>query len=97
METQTQRTDLQTRDGSEGVCGTNGESSMKHTLPYVKQIASGNLMCDKGSSTWCSVKTERGGMGWEIGGRFKREKIHGRFMLTYGRNQHDIVKQLSSN
>ena len=69
----------------------------KHTLPYVKQLASGNLLCDKGSSTWCSVKTERGGLGWEIGERFKREKIHGRFILTYGRNQHNIVKQLSSN
>ena len=35
----------------EGVGGTNGESSIEtHTLPYIKQIASGNLLSDTGSS-----------------------------------------------
>ena len=33
------------------VGGMNGESSMEtYTLPCVKQIASGNLLCDSGSS-----------------------------------------------
>ena len=43
------------------------------TLPYVRQLASGNLLYDAGSSTSCSVTTWRGGMGWEVGGRFKKE------------------------
>ena len=38
--------------------GTNGGSSMEtYILPYVKQIASGNLPYDSGSSNWCSVTT----------------------------------------
>ena len=35
--------------------GMNGERSTEHMLPYVKQIASGDLFCDTGSSTQCSV------------------------------------------
>ena len=41
--------------------------------------------------------------GWDgvgAGRRFKKEGhmyTHGWFMLIYGRNQHNIVKQLSSN
>ena len=58
----------------EGEGGMNGESNMEtYTLPYVKQIASGNLLCDTGSSTQCSVKTWRGGMGWEMDEGFRRE------------------------
>ena len=37
-------------------------------------------------------------MGWETGGRIKREGhiyTHGWVMLMYGRNQDDIVRQLS--
>ena len=39
-----------------------------------------------------------GGMEWEVGGRFRREEhmyTYGSFMLMYGRNQHNSVKQLS--
>ena len=51
-----------------------GDSNMEtYTLLYVKQIASGNWLCDSGHSNWGSMTTERGGMGWEIGGRLKRE------------------------
>ena len=36
-----------------------------------------------------------------VGGSFKREGVyvclHGLFMLLYGKNQHNTVKQLSSN
>ena len=35
-------------------------------------------------------------MGWEVGGRFKMEGIY-LYLLMYGRNQHNIVKQLFSN
>ena len=38
--------------------------------------------------------------GWEVEGRFKREGTYahlGCFMLMYGRNQHNIVKRLSSD
>ena len=36
-------------------------------------IASRNLLSDAGSSTQRSVTTERGGIGWEVGQRVKRE------------------------
>ena len=39
----------------------------KLTLPYVKQIADGNLLY--GSGNW-------GGMGSEMGGRFKTEGLY---------------------
>ena len=44
-----------------------------YTLPYVKQITSGNLLYDSGSSNWSSVTTQRGGMWWELRGKFKTE------------------------
>ena len=47
--------------------------SWKHILPYVKQLASGNLLYNAGSSNRCSVTTLRGRVGWEVGRKFKRE------------------------
>ena len=39
-----------------GVGGMNGESSMEtYTLPYIKQIAKGNLLRDSGNSNQSSV------------------------------------------
>ena len=39
----------------EGEGGTNGDGTMKtYSLPHVKQIASGNLLYDSGSSNCCS-------------------------------------------
>ena len=74
METQTQRTDLLIWVGAgEGEGGTNGERNMEtYTLPYAKQIGSGNLLYDSGNSNWGSVTTQRG----EMGGRFKRERTN---------------------
>ena len=48
MEMQTQRTDLWTQgQREEGQSGTNEESNMEtYILPYVKQIANGNLLYD---------------------------------------------------
>ena len=43
------------------------------TLPYVEWRAGGELLYDAGNSAWYFVTTERGGIGWEVGGRFKRE------------------------
>ena len=66
----------------------------------VKQIANGNLLCDAVSSTQCSVKTQRGGMGWEMGGRFKKEGMYVYLWLIHSdvcKTQHNIGKQLSSN
>ena len=46
----------------EGEGGTNSENSTQtYTLPYVKQIASGNVLCDTGSSTQCCDNLE----GWD--------------------------------
>ena len=47
----------------------------KLTLPYVKEIANGNLLFGLGNSNRGSVSIQKGGMGWEMGGRFKREGI----------------------
>ena len=46
--------------------------SKTYSLPYVKQITSGNLLYDSGSTNQESVTIWRGGIGWEVGGRFKR-------------------------
>ena len=46
------------------------------TLSYVKQIANGNLLYDSGNSNWGSITTQRGGMGREVGGKFKREDTY---------------------
>ena len=48
----------------------------KLTLPYVKQIANRNLLYGSGNSNKGSVSTWMGGMGREMGGRFKREGIY---------------------
>jgi len=45
----------------------------KLTLLYVKQTANGNFLYDGGNSNRGSVSTWRGGMGRELGGRFKTE------------------------
>ena len=67
----------------EGEGGTNWERSTDlHTLPCVKPIASGKLLDNTGSSTWCSVTTQRGGMA-SGGGRLKREGICVRLWLTH--------------
>ena len=39
-----------------------------YTLPWVKQVASGNLLYSTGSSTRCSVTIQMGGMK-RVGGR----------------------------
>ena len=48
----------------------------KLILPYVKQIANGNLLYGSENSNRGSVSTWRGGMGKQMGGRFKRERIY---------------------
>jgi len=81
--------------------GMNGESSMEiYTLPYVKSIANGNLLYDSGTPTRALWQPR--GVGWD--GRWEgcsRGRGHvytyGWFMLMYGRNSHNIVKQLSFN
>ena len=95
--------DIKSRSGDtmgEGVSGRNRENGMEtFTLPCVKQMAGGNALCDSGSSTQSSVGTARGGMGSEVGGGSKREghTCLWVFMLMYGRSQHTIEKQVSSN
>ena len=43
---------------------------------HIKQTASGNLLHDSGNSSWGSVTTSRDGLGWEVGGRFKRGRTY---------------------
>ena len=63
------------------------------------KLVSGNLMYDAGNS---GALWQPRGVGW--GGRWDRSSrgrghmyAYGWFMLMYGRNQHNIVKQLSPN
>ena len=42
-----------------------------------------DLLCAPGSSTQCSVTTKRGGMGWEMGGRFRREATYVNLWLIH--------------
>ena len=35
----------------------------------------------QGAQAQCSVANYRGGMGWEVGGRFKREGTYGSLMV----------------
>ena len=67
METQTLRTDLRTRLGREKRVRGMEKVTWKRTLPYVKQIANGNLQYDSGENN------PGGGMGREVGGMFKWE------------------------
>ena len=58
IEMQTERMDLWTRVGEEEEGEMNGEGIVEaYTPPYVKQIASGNLLYDAGSLMSCSVTT----------------------------------------
>ena len=71
-----------------------------YALPYIKQTARGNSLHDSGSANQSSVTTTRGegGERGEGGCRGRGQKhTYGRFMLMYDRNQHNIVKQSSSN
>ena len=54
-----------------------------YTLPYVKQIANGNLLYDSGSSNWGPVITWREGKEWEAGGRFKKEGTYVHLWLIH--------------
>ena len=54
--------------------GTNGESSIEtYTPPYVKQRASGNLLCDTGSSDLVLCYNLEGWAGVGSGRRLKGE------------------------
>ena len=54
-------------------CDQLRESSIDtYTLLFVNEIANGDLLYNTGSSTWCSVTSQRGGIGWGVGGRIQR-------------------------
>ena len=55
----------------------------KLTLPYAQQIANGNLLYVSGNSNRGSVSTQRGGMGMEMGGRFKMEGVYAYLWLIH--------------
>ena len=101
MKTQTQRTDLETRVGRRGKGWDKWREYHGSIYSNIcKQIASGNLLSDSGNSKWGSVIIQRGGTGWEVRGRFKREGTYVHlwlFMLVYDRNQTNIINQSSSN
>ena len=51
-----------------------GKSSIEiYTLPYIKQIASGNLLFDTESSNLVLCDNLE---GWKVGGKFKRERTY---------------------
>ena len=81
METTTWRTDLWI-ERVEGDRGTNGKSSMgTRTLSYVKQIASGNLLCGSGGSNRVSVTSLE---MWDGVGRGREVQEREAHVYTYG-------------
>ena len=74
MEKQTQRIDMDMGRREERVRCME-RVTWKLTLPYVKEIAKGNLQYGSGNSNRGSVSTWRGGMGKGMERRFKREGI----------------------
>ena len=95
----------------EGEGETNRESNIEtYALPHEKQIAGGNSLfprkqfksgalttCGAGQGGWWQVEGEWSGM-WEGGLRGRGNMYtYGSFMLIYGSNQHNIIKQLFSN
>ena len=75
MENQTQQTYGHMGRGEERVRCVE-RVTWKLTLPYLKQIANWYLLYGSGNSNRASVSTQRGEMGREMGGRFKREGIY---------------------
>ena len=54
---------MDTRRGRKERVGCTERVTWKHTLPYVKQRANGNLLYDSGNSNWGSVRTKKGRVG----------------------------------
>ena len=76
MEKQTQKTDLWTwweRKRERVRCMQ--RVTWKLIIPYVKEIVHRNLLYDSGNSNRGSVIIQKGGMGKEMGERFRREGI----------------------
>ena len=57
-----------------------GESNMETSLPYVKQIANGNLLYGSGTQTGALYQSR--GVGW--GGRWEGSSKGSGYMYTYG-------------
>ena len=59
-----------------GLCGREGGMIWENgietcIISYKKQIASPGSMQDTDAWGWCTGMTQRDGMGWEVGGRFR--------------------------
>ena len=94
VETQTQRTVSGHSVGGRG--WVNAESSMG-THTHVTQIATGSLLHHTASATQCSVTTERGGMGWEMGGSFKTGETYVYLRLLHVDEQQKPVQYYKAN
>ena len=77
MEKKRQRTDLWTWGGGRERMGCMKRVTWKLKLPYVKQIANGNLLYYSGNSNRGSVSIQKGKMGRKMEGRFVREGTFG--------------------
>ena len=78
MKKQTQRTDLWAQGRGKERVRCMERVTWKLTLPYVKQIASGNLLLAQGTQTGALYQLR--GVGWEErweGGSRGRERIYG--------------------
>ena len=76
VETQTQRTNLWTWRGRRGW----RKLRQQHLNIYIticKTRQPVKMCCMmQGAQVWCSGRTQRGGMGWEVGGTFKMEETY---------------------
>ena len=69
-----------------------------HTAPYVKRSVGICCMKQGAQLVLCDNRGVACGGRWEAGSRARKHMYaYGRFTSLYGRNQYNIVKQLSSN
>ena len=74
MQKETQKTDLRIQEeGRRERVRCMERVTWKSIIPYVKQIANGNLLYDSGNSKRGSMTIQKGGVGREMKGRFRRE------------------------
>ena len=75
-----------------------GGCNMETYITICKIDTNGNLQYVSENSNRGSVSTCRGGVGREIGGRFKSKRTYAcLWLLRLDRKQQDSVKQLSFN
>ena len=93
METQTWKKQVPTGGGRRG----SHKQSNRETYTVCKIDNQQKFLHDSGNSNQNSVTIQRNGMGWDVGGRFKKKGSYIYLCLNHAdvwQKQHTIIKQL---